>query len=97
MLKKSVMIPLKHDDDGKAIEQANISHPFMRGVMEFDDYNYNQYNEMILVPDVKDASPEKKLKKLAPTDTDSVALSYKTLDNFIGKEDDYNHDVLDIP
>jgi len=52
---------------------------------------------MILVPDVKDASPEKKLKKLAPTDTDSVALSYKTLDNFIGKEDDYNHDVLDIP
>lgn len=41
MLKKSVMIPLKHDDDGKAIEQANINHPFMRGVMEFDDYNYN--------------------------------------------------------
>jgi len=41
MLKKSVMIPLKHDDDGKAIEHANISHPFMRGVMEFDDYNYN--------------------------------------------------------
>jgi hypothetical protein len=41
MLKKSVMIPLKHDDDGKALEQANINHPFMRGVMEFDDYNYN--------------------------------------------------------
>jgi hypothetical protein len=60
MLKKSVMIPLKHDEDGKAIEAANISHPFMRGIMEFDDYNYNQYNEMILVPELKPTSPKER-------------------------------------
>lgn len=41
MLKKTVMIPIKHDDDGKVLEQTQTSHPFMRGVMEFDDYNYN--------------------------------------------------------
>ena len=97
MLKKSVMIPLKHDDDGKAIEQANISHPFMRGVMEFDDYNYNQYNDMILVPDVKNASPKSRKNQPAPTDTDSFALSYKTIDKFVGEDDDYHHDLLDIP
>lgn len=58
MLKKSVMIPLKHDEEGKAIEVGNISHPFMRGIMEFDDFNYAQYNEMILVPEVKVTSPK---------------------------------------
>jgi hypothetical protein len=25
----------------------------MRGVMEFDDYNYNQYNPSVLVAEVK--------------------------------------------
>lgn len=54
------MIPLKFDDNGKATEAANISHPFMRGIMEFDDYNYNQYNEMILVPEVKATSPKER-------------------------------------
>lgn len=26
----------------------NIDHPFMRGIMNFDDYNYNSYNKYIL-------------------------------------------------
>jgi hypothetical protein len=44
MIKKSVMIPIETDDDGIAIEQEHANHPFMRGVMNFDDYNYKIYN-----------------------------------------------------
>lgn len=74
------MIPLKHDEDGKAIEATNISHPFMRGIMEFDDYNYNQYNEMILVPELKPSSPkERQQMQHQIADNESVTLSVKTL------------------
>lgn len=38
--KKSVMVPLKEDDDGNQFEPQNTAHPFMRGIMKFDDYNY---------------------------------------------------------
>jgi hypothetical protein len=42
MLKRSVMIPLKTDEEGKVSEDVkNVNNPFMRGVMEFDDYNYD--------------------------------------------------------
>jgi hypothetical protein len=40
MIKKAVMIPIEQDDDGLTIEKENTMHPFMRGVMNFDDYNY---------------------------------------------------------
>lgn len=40
-LKKSVAIPIKVDDEGKPHEAPVVNHPFMRGVMQFDDYNYN--------------------------------------------------------
>lgn len=65
----------------------------MRGVMEFDDYNYNQYNNMVLVPEVK---PDKDgNKKEAKDDNESVALSFKTLDRVV--DDDYIHDMIDLP
>ena len=44
MLKKAVMIPVKHDDDGQLEDVANAYNPFKRGVMEFDDYNYAIHN-----------------------------------------------------
>lgn len=49
MIKKAVMIPIEQDDDGLTIEKENTMHPFMRGVMNFDDYNYKQYNEYVLL------------------------------------------------
>jgi hypothetical protein len=45
------MIPINYDHDGKLIEVNKVDHPFMRGVMEFDDYNYRQYNPMVLIPE----------------------------------------------
>ena len=54
-IKKSVMVPLALDDEGKEVEPANVQHPFMRGIMNFDDYNYKQFNDFVLVeqPDSK--------------------------------------------
>lgn len=62
--------------------------------MEFDDYNYNQYNTSVLVPEVK---PDKdgKVKKLLKDDDESVALSFKTLDKVVDEE--YVHDLIDLP
>ena len=52
LLKKSVMIPMKYDDDENLIE-VDAYNPFMRGVMEFDDYNYTLHNDFVLVEDPK--------------------------------------------
>ena len=41
-IKKSVMVPQPEDELGNPVEQiTNSNHPFMRGIMNFDDYNYN--------------------------------------------------------
>ena len=58
MLKKSVMIPIKYDDEGNVEEVAHAYNPFMRGVMEFDDYNYTVHNPYVLVEDPKYADQE---------------------------------------
>jgi hypothetical protein len=33
------MVPIQQTE-GKYAEPENIQHPFMRGIMTFDDYNY---------------------------------------------------------
>ena len=44
-MKKSIMIPANNivEDD------QNVKHPFMRGIMTFDDYNYDSFNDYVLV------------------------------------------------
>lgn len=34
------MIPITAGNDGRVVEPYNIDRPFMRGIMNFDDYNY---------------------------------------------------------
>ena len=48
-IKKSVMVPIKVDDEGKVKEPDNPEHPFMRGIMNFDDYSYTQFNSYVLI------------------------------------------------
>ena len=51
-IKKSVMVPINEDNDGNLVSNdQNTSHPFMRGIMQFDDYNYKQFNDFVLVPE----------------------------------------------
>jgi hypothetical protein len=38
------MIPVEYDDEGIEKEPSNVYHPFMRGIMHFDDFNYKQFN-----------------------------------------------------
>ena len=46
--KKSVMVPVDYDNEGREVVSPNINHPFMRGIMNFDDYNYQSFNKYIL-------------------------------------------------
>ena len=53
LLKKAVMIPIKYDEEGRVEENVHAYNPFMRGVMEFDDFNYTVHNPYIFVEDPK--------------------------------------------
>jgi hypothetical protein len=55
-LKKCVIQPMKDIVDAEehgTPAQKGVSHPFKRGVMGFEDYNYAQFNPYILVSDKK--------------------------------------------
>jgi len=41
------MVPIQ--SSSKAAKDQN--HPFQRGIMTFDDYNYSQYNDYVLITD----------------------------------------------
>lgn len=69
LLKKAVMIPINYDEEGNQEEVVHAYNPFMRGVMEFDDYNYAMYNPFILVEDPKYAEDDKQAKKGAEADS----------------------------
>ncbi len=43
------MVPIKATRDGKLFEPRNTKQPFMRGIMNFDDYNYKSLNDFIFV------------------------------------------------
>ena len=45
---------MKYDEDDNLIE-VDAYNPFMRGIMEFDDYNYAVHNPYVLVEDPKHA------------------------------------------
>lgn len=66
----------------------------MRGVMEFDDFNYVPFNNMILLPEPLAASPTQAQHHAA--DDKSVALSIKTIDRYI-EDDDYHHEAISLP
>ena len=62
MLKKSVMIPIKYDDDGNLEDVPNAYNMFKRGVMEFDDYNYTLHNPYVLIENPKTVEIDKNKK-----------------------------------
>ena len=62
LIKKAVMVPLFTDDEGREAELSNVEHPFMRGIMNFDDYNYSHFNKFVLVPEPESLKERQKLK-----------------------------------
>jgi len=48
-IKKSIQVPIEYDEEGEVGEVENVQTPFMRGIMNFDDYNYKVFNPYILV------------------------------------------------
>lgn len=52
-----VPITLKKDEQ---LEQPKRTHqPFMRGIMEFDDYNYKNLNDYVLIEEPRDPNKRK--------------------------------------
>lgn len=64
-IKKAVMVPLDLDEEGQPQSPDNQQHPFMRGIMNFDDYNYKSFNDYVLVEEPK--TPYGKGKKKPTT------------------------------
>lgn len=56
LLKKCVLVPLKQSEEE---EKIYAEHPFKRGSMKFDDFNYQIYNPYILVEDSAPAGAKK--------------------------------------
>ena len=66
LFKKLVCIPIKYDEESNLEEVKDAYTPFMRGVMEFDDFNYAIHNPYVLVEDPKYAVAEAQPKKDEP-------------------------------
>ncbi len=73
------MVPYNSDEDGKLIEPSNTDHPFMRGIMNFDDYNYKTINQFVLIEEPVSSN----LRKIVENDrkqlnTGKLASSHTT-------------------
>ncbi len=73
------MVPYNSDEDGKLIEPSNTDHPFMRGIMNFDDYNYKTINQFVLIEEPVSSN----LRKMVENDrkqlnTGKLASSHTT-------------------
>ena len=49
------MVPIKIDEEGRIKEPDNPEHPFMRGIMNFDDYSYTNFNSYVLLAEPHDS------------------------------------------
>jgi len=54
------MVPFEVDEFGQSLTPENQKHPFMRGIMNFDDYNYKSYNDYVLIEEPKHLVGKKK-------------------------------------
>lgn len=58
-IKKSVMVPITLRNDQELEQPKRLNQPFMRGIMEFDDYNYKNINDYVLIEEPKDPNKRK--------------------------------------
>lgn len=84
-------MPSKLDEDGHLREPANQNHPFMRGIMNFDDYNYNAINEFVLV---SETSKNVKNKKVGEIGDNGTELSEQNMNEAALSSKRYQHDEL---
>lgn len=49
------MIPVSNDEDATVFKNQKIEHPFSRGIMAFDDYNYKSHNDYVLIEEPEES------------------------------------------
>ena len=69
-IKKAVLVPVKPLNEDVSQKPQNSQHPFMRGIMTFDDYNYSQFNEHVLLEE-----PEAKERKRILKERQQLVIS----------------------
>jgi hypothetical protein len=65
-IKKAVMVPFEIDEKGnEKVNETHQEHPFMRGIMNFDDYNYKSFNDYVFLeePTEVEGKDDKKKRK----------------------------------
>ena len=77
MLKKCVLIPYKMSNKE---EDAYQQHPFKRGAMKFDDFNYHIYNPYILIEDTNNTGPQTRQNIQKMADVNGPILSHGALE-----------------
>lgn len=58
-IKKSVMVPITLTSKEDLQQPKRVMQPFMRGIMLFDDYNYKNLNEYVLIEEPIDENKKK--------------------------------------
>jgi hypothetical protein len=109
-MKKSILVPLKENEDGNLTEPANAHHPFMRGILQFDDYNYERFNQYVLLEEPKNASIAAEIEmrernktleqeRASVSGKDAVPLSEKNLaakERTQQSDSTYTHELITI-
>ena len=94
------MVPVTIDDEGRVKEPENTKHPFMRGIMHFDDYSYSHFNQYVLLAEPHDSEKQRViadrkttlLAKDASAKDNESSLTQEQLD----KKSYFKHNVLEI-
>ena len=98
LLKKCVQVPVFHATEQE--ETAYQGHPFKRGAMKFDDYNYHIYNPYILVENntknLQEHNRQKKMKNSKGIALDGGEQSIKLEEEVLAKSnlDNYEFDSI---
>ena len=98
------MVPVELDREGQVLEPNNTTHPFMRGIMTFDDYNYEQFNQYILISEPHESEKKRIINdrkvigdvgSIGKSSSENKFFSVDNLENKI-EEKKYQHEALTL-
>lgn len=102
-IKKSVMIPLSMKNDDELDQPKRVDQPFMRGIMEFDDYNYKNINKYVLIEEPKDINRRKQdLQERLDSRSENLSMhtdkiTQQSMQEFRKETKNFDHEIITLP
>lgn len=87
-LKKACILPYKDPKTGKPRDTSQDDKPFLRGIMNFDDYNYSYFNQYVLVEDPKEPA--------ANFGSASVSDNFSEVNMLQLEKHQYKHEAINL-